>query len=75
MTVSLVIWILVAGGLFLLLIARIMSERPRRSSQKKGKHFHDKVRPLEMGAECDEFFITGDTSSAHTDDDYDEYYN
>ncbi|MDE6144179.1 MAG: hypothetical protein K2F94_08915 [Muribaculaceae bacterium] len=74
MSASLIVWLVVAGLLFIILVARIVAEY---SNTKNGKDSdrERRFKIIELGREKDEFYIPGDATGIARYDDYDQYYN
>lgn len=75
MSASLIVWLSVAGILFLIFVIRIIAEvnvSKRGESKNRRKRT---FRIIELGHADDEFFIPGDVAGKSRYDDYDQYYN
>ncbi len=75
MSASLIVWLSVAGILFLIFVIRIIAE-VNASRRENPQNRHKRTfRIIELGRTDDEFFIPGDATRHSRYDDYDQYYN
>ncbi len=75
MSASLIVWLSVAGILFLIFVIRIIAEvNVSKRGEPRNRHKRT-FRIIELGHADDEFFIPGDAAGQSRYDDYDQYYN